>query len=371
MESILREFRDAAADPCAHGRKLKAKGRKVIGSFCTYTPEEIVCAAGIHPLRLFGDARDVSRADVHLQPYCCSLVRGALAGALGGDLDFLDGTVFPHTCDSIQRLSDIWRLNTGFGFFADVVLPVKLTTKSSRDYMRDVLEKFRTDIEKGFGLEVTPEVLKGSFRTYNTIRGSLKALYELASDGRSPLGPADLNALVKGSMILDRQEAARLLEELVGMHGDFHADEGGLKRVMLAGGVCDHPDIYAILERSGAKVVWDDLCTGSRYFEGAIDEASDPMDALADRYFNRIVCPAKHTSVRARADHLVKLAREHRVSGIVFLHLKFCDPHSFDYPDLKAALEKESIPSMLLEIETALPPEGQLMTRFETFVQTI
>ncbi len=55
--------------------------------------------------------------------------------------------VFPHTCDSIQRLSDIWRLNTHHGFFADVVMPAKLNTPSARAYMRDVLEKFKTDLE--------------------------------------------------------------------------------------------------------------------------------------------------------------------------------------------------------------------------------
>jgi benzoyl-CoA reductase subunit C len=63
--------------------------------------------------------------------------------------------------------------------------------------------------------------------------------------------------------------------------------------------------------------------------------------------------------------------REHKVDGVIFLMLKFCDPHAFDYPYLKGFLDAENVPSMLLEIEGQLPPEGQLMTRFETFIEML
>ncbi len=51
--------------------------------------------------------------------------------------------------------------------------------------------------------------------------------------------------------------------------------------------------------------------------------------------------------------------------------LKFCDPHAFDYPYLKEFLDREGIPSMLLEIEQELPAEGQLGTRFEAFIEML
>ena len=41
-------------------------------------------------------------------------------------------------------------------------------------------------------------------------------------------------------------------------------------------------------------MVGDDLCTGSRYFSGLIDEKADPVAAIAERYLERVVCPAKH-----------------------------------------------------------------------------
>jgi benzoyl-CoA reductase subunit C len=56
---------------------------------------------------------------------------------------------------------------------------------------------------------------------------------------------------------------------------------------------------------------------------------------------------------------------------VLFMLLKFCDPHSFDYPYLKDRLDREGVPSMLIEIEDKLPPEGQLKTRFEAFVESL
>jgi benzoyl-CoA reductase subunit C len=371
---LSQEYIRASSDPHSYARELKAAGKKLLGYFCSYTPEEIIHAAGIHPLRLFGSTEDSGIADRHLQAYCCSLVRGALADGLSGTLSYLDGAVFPHTCDSIQRLSDIWRLNTSFQFFADVVLPVKLTTESSRQYLADVLIKFKADLEKGFSITITDDSLRASIRTYNKIRSFMKILYEMHSKNPGLISSADLNRVMRASVILDREQAAHMLSELIDKLKAKATDPeavGARKRIMLVGSVCDQPDIYSLLDRCRADVVWDDLCTGSRYFEGVISVDGDPITALAQRYFERIICPAKHSSITIRGENLVRYVHEHDIHGVIFLLLKFCDPHSFDYPYLKEYLDKEGVPNMLLEIENQLPPEGQLLTRFDTFVQML
>ncbi len=74
MEPI-EAFRNAAGNPHEYGRRLKNQGANVLGYFCSYTPEEIIHAAGVHPMRLFGAQGDTGIADAHLQAYSCSLVR--------------------------------------------------------------------------------------------------------------------------------------------------------------------------------------------------------------------------------------------------------------------------------------------------------
>jgi benzoyl-CoA reductase subunit C len=370
---VLNDFYRVSENPYEYARDLRGKGRKIIGYFCSYTPEEIILASGAHPMRLFGTKNDISLADAHLQPYSCSLVRGALEEALSGRLDFLDGTVFPHTCDSIQRLSDIWRLNTDFGFFADVVLPVKLDTESAREYMEEVLRRFRKNLEEWLGVKITDDELRNAVEKYSVIRGHLKTIHEMHSENPGILSGKDMHAIMRASMIMDREELPERLQELTEVlkKGGRALDIEGKKRLVLAGSICDHPDIYTIIEKSGGVVVWEDLCTGSRYFEGTAVNGDDPIKTIARRYAERAICPAKHLSNTARGDNITSIVKKNNAQGVIFLLLKFCDPHCFDYPYLKEFLDRENVPSILLEVEDSLPPEGQLKTRFETFIHML
>ncbi len=376
MENPMKElelFRSVAGDPYGYAGSLKEKtGKKIIGTLCSYAPEEIITAAGAVPFRIFGGKEQISRADAHLQPYACSLVRGALEDALGGFLGFLDGTVFPHTCDSIQRLSDIWRLNAGCALHYDVVMPVKLYTESARDYMRDVMERFRADLGKGLGKEIRDDDLRASIALYNGIRENLSRIYNARRDDPGIISDGDLHAVMKAAMVMDRTELAVKLAELASaLSGAGPAAMNGNRRIFLSGGLCNHPSIYGIINESGGTVVGDDLCTGARYFQGTIAAGGDPITAIASRYTDRIVCPAKHRTNTARGDELLRSVKDAKAAGVIFILLKFCDPHAFDYPYLKEYLDGAGVPSMLLEIEEQLPPEGQLRTRLETFMSTL
>jgi len=374
MDTIA-EFRKIVDQPYSYLQKLKEKsGKKMVGYVCSYTPEEIILAAGAHPFRLFGTKQNIHLADSHLQSYCCSVVRGVLEEGLSRRIDFLDGMVFPHSCDSIQRLSDIWRMNIPFGFHLDLVLPVKLNTLSARDYMIDVLKKFQTDIGRTLQVEVTDDALRKAISTTNAIRKSIQDIYELRSLHPRLMPGSDLYTLVRASMIMDREPLVDLLSEtlleLKAKAGEEKAD-ASLKRIILAGGICNHPDIYPMIEDAGGAVVGDDFCTGARYFAELIHEGADPIARIAERLINRVVCPAKHTDLDGRAKHIVRLVKEKNARGVIFLLFKFCDPHAFDYPDIKKYMDEAGIPVLLLEIDDPLPAEGQLKTRFEAFLEMV
>ena len=368
----IKIFHDAIKDIPAMALKIKAANKKIIGHLCSYTPEEIIHAAGFHPLRLFSSKSDIVLAESHLQAYCCSLVRGVLEDSLSGKLDFIDGTVFPHTCDSIQRLSDIWRMNKKYGFFADVILPVKLNSDSARTYMIDVLTKFKKEVETAAETKITDDDLHASIKTFNLIRKNLSEIYALQSRKPGIIKGSDLYVLVKGSMIMDKNEVAGLLPLIAANLEKMDTPETESKRIVISGSICDSPDIYTAIEDAGGIVVGDDLCTGQRWFDGEIDEKNtNPINAIADRLMTRIICPAKHKGTTMRGENIVSLAKKNKADGVIFILLKFCDPHAFDYPWLKNFLEKEGIKTMLIEIDDQQQSAGQLSTRFETFMHMI
>jgi benzoyl-CoA reductase/2-hydroxyglutaryl-CoA dehydratase subunit BcrC/BadD/HgdB len=67
----------------------------------------------------------------------------------------------------------------------------------------------------------------------------------------------------------------------------------------------------------------------------------------------------------------VDLVRRVHADGVIFPVLKFCDPHQFDLPGLRAALKDIGVPGIVLEIEDTLPAGGQMRTRCEAFMEML
>ena len=97
----------------------------------------------------------------------------------------------------------------------------------------------------------------------------------------------------------------------------------------------------------------------------------DLLNSIGRRYFNRAICPAKHRDCFTRGDHLLEMIKNTRAQGVIFVLLKFCDPHAFDFPYIKELLDRDGIPSLLLEIEDQQTSLAQLKTRIEAFVERL
>lgn len=374
MKSIIQTFYDAVTDTPKAASQLQ-KDKKIIGHLCSYTPEELIHAAGFHPMRLFPSGANAVLAEDHLQAYCCEPVRGVLEDSLAGRLDFLHGAVFAHSCDALQRLSDIWRLKCKTSFFADVLLPAKLNTQSAEKYMIEVLDRFRNELATAAGKPIPDEKILMSIRIFNTIRKHLTRIREIQSNHAGLVSGQDFYMLVRGSMIMDRQQAATLLaviaDNLENKAAGSAPEKNDMKRIIITGPVCDTPGIYPMIENAGGLVVADDLCTGERWFNGFVAEEGDPLQAIAKRLSGRIACPAKHISATFRSEHLTRLVKTTNANGVIFLLQKFCDPHAFDYPYLKDTFNAAGIKNILIETDGRQENIGQLATRIETFIEMI
>jgi len=371
-KTALDEMRNAADSPLVYLRDWKAKaGRRILGYFCTNTPEEMIQAAGFLPLRILSSRDTISLASRHLQSYSCSLVQSSLEAALRGDLSFLDGTVFPHTCDSIQRLSDIWAENLHLPFHWDLVLPVKLHTESARDYLIHELRRFKLGLEEFIGHSISNDELRGAFALFNQNRSLLRKISLFRAQHPGHISASDFFAIIKTATFMPKRDHNTWLEALASQLGKeefFRAERVGL---FLVGSVCDHSQVYNLLDSSGAYVAGDDLCTGWRYFSEDVSTSGDPIEALADRLIRKVPCPCKYNPDIDRGENLLQRVIGSGARGVVFILLKFCDPHAFDYPYLKEKLEKQKIPSLLLEIDPSGLPLGALETRVRAFIETL
>jgi bzd-type benzoyl-CoA reductase N subunit len=347
-------------------------GYQAMGYLCSYVPEEIIHAAGFVPLRMRGSTAPLRQVDAHLQSFTCALCRSTLDQVLGGDLDFLAGTIFAHTCDTMQAQADLWRLNTDASHFLDTVMqPANLGSPSAAPYLESELNRFRQALAEFAGQPISDENLRASIALFDETRRQITELGEY----RDCLSSPDFFAVLDVAQAMPRQVFNPLLAELLatlhqGAACQEHRDRPGGPRIFLVGAVLDEPRILHLIEDLGARIVGDDLCSGSRHFHDQVDTEGDPIANLARYYLRRPPCPTKYHPTHDPSRHLMDQVQSARADGIVFVLEKFCEPHAFDYALVRPTLEQIEMPSLLLEMEQ-VPSLEALRTRLQAFVEMI
>ena len=131
--------------------------------------------------------------------------------------------------------------------------------------------------------------------------------------------------------------------------------------------------LHQIIETSGAAVVCEETCTGTRYFENLVDETKDNLDdmikAIADRYMG-IHC-ACFTPNTERVDDIIRLAKEYKVDGVIDVNLKFCTLYDVEGYTVEKALKEAGIPVLGIETDYADSDAEQLKTRIQAFIELL
>ncbi len=330
----------------------KKKTTKIFAHFCSHTPEEIVHAGGILPVRIFG-ADITEKASIHLQSYCCSYAKRVLEQGLTTPYD---GTVFVHSCDTMQRLSDIWGENISEEFHETVIFPVAV--EKGLKYLVKELQRFKANLEEYAG-EISRDKLLRSIRIYDENRDLLRQLYEKRKEGHIPAVVID--KIMRASMTMLKEEHTEMLREFL---EEVELQENSSPRLLIAGSIILDPEILNIIEMYGS-VCYDDLCTGSRYLQ-KVKEFS--IEGMARRYQN-MWCPCRAAS-SSRADYLIEKCREYTIQGVVLLLQKFCEPHFFETVHIRNRLKENDYPCLQLELEDQ-PSLEQIHTRVQAFCEML
>jgi benzoyl-CoA reductase/2-hydroxyglutaryl-CoA dehydratase subunit BcrC/BadD/HgdB len=143
-------------------------------------------------------------------------------------------------------------------------------------------------------------------------------------------------------------------------------------RIMVGGSYIDDPWLIDIIESTGAVVVTDVLCTGRKYVEGMVDETTEPVEAIARRYFLRDPsCPRMVDGYPGRISFTKRLAQEAKVDGVIFERITFCDSHTVENLMESEDVEELGIPTLSLEREYQGGDRGRLKTRVQAFLEKI
>ena len=159
--------------------KAAQPGRKAIGYMPVYVPHEIIHAAGMLPVGIFGggDQIEVIQGDAYYQSYICRIPRSTVELGLNGRLDCLDGMLFPSICDVIRNLSGMWQIMFKDKYVKYFDLPQNYDDDTGGRFYIDEMQTLRNDLARISGRKVTDEDLKRSIAVYNENRKAVRDLY--------------------------------------------------------------------------------------------------------------------------------------------------------------------------------------------------
>lgn len=377
FQDTLAHFAEVSADPLGYARAWKARtGRRVIGSFPMNFPSEMAHAAGALPL-IIQEAEDpITAGHALLFPFYCGYTRSTVDQAARGDLAVLDAIMFGDHCVQLLGAADAVRVvlpETRVIFFQ---LISSMCDPWTFGRARESFQKLRTELEEFLERPVDDGALGASIALFNRNRQLIRELYAMRVAGRIALTAAQMQSVVKSSMVMDKQEHTALLEALLAAVPAEAPPEGSPIRVHLSGHFCQapKPELLNMIEDCGAVVVGDDLYHGFRYISTDVPEGIDPMDGLARWYMDRntgVPCPTRVQNDVDWDAFLLGAMRDERAEGMIVLMAKFCEPHMYYYPEVKEAFERADVPHLLIETEHEGMAMEYMRTRVESFVELV
>lgn len=374
--AAIRKLVDVAGDPDRYIMAWKrTHNRKVIGLFPMNFPAEIIAATGALPVVIQDRQEPITDGNNLLTEFYCGYTRSIADQAAKGQLDVYDGFMNADHCIQLLGAVDVVReeLKSVPVFFEHLI--AAMDDAWTRKQVINKIGSFVREAEHFTGSAIADDDLRRSIRSFNENRQLLRQIFDARRSGNAVFTPRQLQAFVKSSMVMDKEEHSALLRQVLAENGAHVLRDNRIK-LHLSGHFCHAPraELFDLLEECGAIIVDDDLYHGIRYISTDISDCDSPMQALADWYFDRnknVPCPTRVQNTVDWDRYLLKSMEASGAEGVIVLMAKFCEPHMFYYPELRKSLDAHGIPHLLIETEHEGMPVETIRTRVEAMLERI
>ncbi len=357
--------------------KQKDPSRRIIGFLPIYIPKEIIHAANMLPVGLFGagDRIPVIKGDAFFQSYICHLPRTVIEMALNGNMENFDGFIFPSICDVIRNLSGIFMLKFKNKFIRYLDFPQNFDHTVGGTFYRSELERLLSNLKDLNGLEITTENLNKSISLYNENRRLLKTLRELRSENPHKLTAVDYYLIQRAGNILSVEDYNIFITNILSLLDKVTTEVEDKIRIVVTGSFCEQPPLGLIktIENAGCYIVEDDFQLGLNWLTKNVEENTDnPVDALVDAYLNHSTfSSAVYDGDKPKGDLLAKQVKDLNADGVIFCAPSFCDPALLDRPQLEQAMDKHHIRHAGFQYHENLGQFHVIKEQAGTFADTI
>ncbi len=377
----FQEFGEARRAGFLRVKELKESGRRVAGIFCTFTPTEILDAAGFTSVSLCGMSPEtIPVAETRLPKNLCPLIKSSYGFALSDKCPytyFSDLIVGETTCDGKKKMYEL--LNEKRPTYV-LHLPQGHDGEPLAAWTKE-LHRFIAYLEEQFGISITEEALREAARVRNEERLERLKLMELQKQVPPVMSGLQLYQTLEGAgFLFDSDAKIKKMRELREMVLDQAKTdtEGGKaqnqnkKRILITGcpigGVLQKT--VKTIEEKDAVVVCFENCSGIKAAFQMVDTATDDIvEAIAARYLE-IGCSVMTPNTK-RMELIRRLIPEYQIDGIVEIDLQSCTPYTVESYTIRQLAKEEQVPYLAIETDYSQNDSGQLATRIEAFLEIL
>lgn len=371
LEELFSEMEQAIADPQKTFENYRNENQQAIGCIPYFAPYELVDAAGMYPLELWGGDTEISRANGYYPAFYCSILVTLMERALRGEYDYLSGVIIPTTCDGLRNLEENWKFGVPEMPVMSLVQPTNRTHPAAEEYFLTELEAVKEKLEEISGNTITDKALRNSINAYNKQRAVMREFDKKASEHPSDVSPWKRHVVYKAAQVLPVRIHTEMVEEINEELTQLPADDFKGLRLVTTGILLDSKPLLDELENQNIAIVGDVLTAESVRFAQDAPGNVDPFVTLAHIWLD-----VQNTSValdpkKQRGEALIALAKERSADGALINVTKFCEEEEYDYPVIKKQLADAGIPLLYLETAQQDHINEQATTRIQAFAEML
>ena len=350
----------------------KPENNKKIAYACAYVPLVLIDAAGYIPYRILPISECPDQAGQLLHDNLCPHVKRILDRAIGKDLPDLAGIIFINSCDAMRRVCDAWRRVRPDEKIIVLDLPA-ISDDAAVVFFAKELARLLEAFSEWSGRSISNSDIKASIEQYNHLSDLFAQLREQQRQGKLPGGSAAMQTFYNTAMTAPLEKSLTRLQQVLD-EPESKASQSHATPVYLFGNVLADPEAFLLFESCGARIIEDDLCTGSRLFTPLeINANEDLLLQISRSLLTRPPCARTFDPARPlkMADDILARAQASGARGVIGQTIKFCDPYLDRLPMVRETLRQAGMPLLLLEGDCSLRSIEQQRTRIEAFIEML
>lgn len=348
--------------------EMERTGKRAVGCMLEFCPEEIVYAADMLPVGLWGADIELREVKRYFPAFFCAPIQQSMELALQGAFDgVLSAVIVPILCDALKSAGQNWRIAVPEIPMIPVVYPQNRQIKAGQRFMESELREVKARLEQICGRPISEDALNQSINVYNEYRLSMQEFSSVASRHTDVITASARHNVFMNGFLRDKADYTMLVRELTSELKKL-PEVKPRRAVALIGIALDTERVLRCMEENGFAVTADMLAQESLQVETLVPENGSALERIAAWWSNVRCSSLTLDEKKLRADKLVEFVSSGLADGIIVAMPAFCDPEEYDYPILCEALQQKGIAQIGLELSG---PSGceQACSRIQAFAE--